>query len=361
MVNVKEKGSSEMKKILSTILIGIMMCTLMVSCGSDSQTSGESLVLYTWEGMFAQDVLDEFEEETGIEIEYAIMDANETMLARLQENDASEYDIIVADDYILDAVISEDLAMELDKSQISNYDNINPFYQSQFYDPDNKYTIPFGAGIPLIVYDQDAVGFEITSYEDLWDERLEDNVALIGNYRVINGITLLSMGHSMNESDLTVLEEAGEKLQDLAPNVRAISDNNTQDFLLSGEVSAAFLYTSQVLLALESNENLSLCYPEEGVGFGISNLFVPKNAPNAESAYAFIEFINRPEIAARLFENVRYYTTNKASEEYISEEMKEKLILPEDIQSGEIIQTIPQDADDLQLSNWNEFRQATGQ
>ncbi len=350
-----------MKKLLSLLLVVALMCALLTSCGDSTESSGGKLVIYTWEGMFDQQVLDEFQEETGIEIEYAAMDANETMLTRLQENDASEYDIIVADDYILDAIISEGLALELDKSKIPNYDNINSFYQSQFYDPDNKYTIPFGAGIPLIVYDKEATGFEITGYEDLWDERLEDNVALIGNYRVINGITLLSMGHSMNEEDLGIIEEAGTKLQALAPNVRAISENNTQDFLLSGEVAAAFLYTSQVLLALESNPDLSLCYPEEGVGFGIQNLFVPTNAPNTESAYAFIEFINRPEIAARLFESVKYYTTNKAAEEFISEEMKDKLIVPEDIQSGEIIQTIGQDADDLHLKNWNEFKQATGQ
>ena len=88
----------------------------------------------------------------------------------------------------------------------ANFGNINPLYQGQFYDPDDKYTVPYGAGIPLIVYDPDLVDFEIKGYSDLWNEELKDQVAITANYRVINGITLLSMGKSMNEEDVSVIE-----------------------------------------------------------------------------------------------------------------------------------------------------------
>ena len=85
---------------------------------------------------------------------------------------------------------------------------------------------------------------------------LEDSIALIGNYRVINGITLLTMGKSMNEEDVDTIAEAGEKLVELAPNVRMIQDDNTQNALLNGEASVAFLYTSQVTAALAENPDL---------------------------------------------------------------------------------------------------------
>ena len=90
-------------------------------------------------------------------------------------------------------------------------------------------------------------------YEDLWNPALEDNVAIVGNHRVINGITLKTMGESFNTYDLNVIQQAGDKLLELAPNIRIISDSNTQDYVVSGEVAAAFLYTSQVSAALTAN------------------------------------------------------------------------------------------------------------
>ncbi len=96
------------------------------------------------------------------------------------------------------------------------------FIGGQFYDAKDEYTVPYGAGIPLIVYDPEEVDIDIKGYSDLWDPSLEDSIALIGNYRVINGITLLTMGKSMNEEDVDTIAEAGEKLVELAPNVRMI-------------------------------------------------------------------------------------------------------------------------------------------
>ena len=157
---------------------------------------------------------------------------------------------------------------------------------SQFYDPKNEYTVPYGAGIPLIVYDPGLTDVKITGYEDLWNPALENNVALTANYRVIDGITLKTMGESFNTEDLDVIRAAGEKLLSLAPNIRVINDNNTQDYLISGEVAVAFLYTSQVSAALQARPDLEVVYPKEGLGFGIMAGFIPSQAPNADAAYA---------------------------------------------------------------------------
>ena len=229
---------------------------------------------------------------------------------------------------------------------------------SQFYDPQNEYTVPYGAGIPLIVYDPGLTDVKITGYEDLWNPELENNVALTANYRVIDGITLKTMGESFNTEDLDVIRAAGEKLLSLAPNIRVINDNNTQDYLISGEVAAAFLYTSQVSTALQARPDLEVVYPKEGLGFGIMAGFVPAKAPNADAAYAFLDYINQPENAAKCFEYIGYYCTNKAAEEYISEDMKKMIVLPEDAAEGEIVQNISQEAEDLHAEIWNQFKNA---
>ncbi len=325
---------------------------------SDGGAAGGELNLYTWDGMFPQEILTGFEEETGIRINYSNFSYDEDMLAKLEETKGGDYDLVFADDYIIELVIQEGLAQKLDTSRMENYDKLNPVFMSQFYDPQNEYTIPHGAGIPLLVYDPALTDVEITGYEDLWDPALEDNIAMTANYRVINGIALKTMGESYNTEDLDVIRAAGDRMMKLAPNIRVINDSNTQDFVISGEAAVGFLYTSQVSLAMSSRPDLKIVYPEEGLGFGIIAGFIPSEAPNADAAYAFLDYINRPENAAACFEFLGYYCSNKAAEEYISEEMKELLVLPEDASEGEIIQNISQEAEDLHAAIWDEFRNA---
>lgn len=325
---------------------------------SNDALAGTEINIFTWEGMFPQEVLDSFTEETGIKVNYSNFDTDEAMLAKLEETKGADYDIVIADDYIIGLVISEGLATKLDKSKLSNIGNINPLYQGQFYDPSDEYTIPHGAGIPLIVYDPALTDVEITSYADLWNPALEDNVAITGNYRVINGIALKTLGESFNTEDTAKIEEAGEKLLELAPNIRVINDSNTQDYLVSGETAAAFLYTSQVVAALQARPDLKVVYPSEGLGFGIMAAFIPSQAPNAQGAYAFLDYINRPEVAADCFAYLGYYCTNKAAEEFIPEEMKAYLVVPDSVTEGEIVQNISAEAEDLHAGIWENFRKA---
>lgn len=374
-----------MKKAISWFLIVSMSALLLTGCGNSAKesepgsqgadTPGESseqggedagkysglsgeLNLYTWDGMFPQEVLEGFEEATGVKINYSNFDYDEDMLAKLEETQGGVYDLVIADDYIIELAVQEGLVQKLDQNKIANFGNINPLYQGQFYDEKDEYTVPYGAGIPLIVYDPEVTGFELNSYEDLWNPALENNVALVANYRVINGITLKTMNESFNTENVDAIMAAGEKLKELAPNIRVINDSNTQDFLLSGEVGAAFLYTSQVTMALDSNPDLKICYPKEGLGFGIMAGFIPSQAPNADAAHAFLNYILDAETAAACFTHIGYYCTNKMAEEYIPEELKEMLVVPDTVTEGEIIQNISQEAEDAHATIWNEFRNA---
>ena len=256
--------------------------------------------------------------------------------------------------------IAEGLAQKLDTKKLSGWGNINPVYQGQFFDPNNEYTVPYGSGVQTIVYDPARIQKEITGYADLWDPSLKDNLAVIGNYRVINGMALKVMGESYNTEDTAVIQAAGQKLLELAPNIRLIKNDNLQDDLLSGEVGAAVMYTSQVTLAKLQNPDLRVVYPKEGVGFGIIGTFIPSKAPNAEAAYQFIDYILRPEVSAQCFEYMGYYCTNKAADEKINEAYREFLTLPEGITGGEMVQTVSAAAEEAHNKAWTEFRAACG-
>ena len=336
----------------------VMLCAALTAAMATgvnvSAKDKDELVLYTWDGMIPQEVLDDFEKETGTKVVYSNFDTDETMLEKLSQAKGGDYDVVIADDYIIESAVKEGLVQKLDKDAITNWGNINPLFQGQFYDPDDEYTVPYGAGIPLIVYDPDQVDIDIKGYKDLWDPSLEDSVAIIGAYRVICGITQLSMGERMNEDDVDVISRTGEKLQELAPNIRLIQDDNTQNALLNGEASVAFLYTSQVTQALKDNPDLKVVYPEEGLGFGILGTFIPSEAPNAEAANEFINYLLQPEVTAKCINSVGYYNTNKAADDLVDE----NLVVRDDVTKGESIENVSQEAEQEYNKIWTEFKAA---
>lgn len=341
-----------MKKLVVCALCAAMVVpTVIVSVSADSK----ELVLYTWEGMFPQEILDGFEEETGIKIVYSNFDTDETMLEKLSMAKGGDYDVVIADDYIIQNAIEEGLVEKLDTSRLSGWDNINPLYQGQFFDPDNEYTVPYGAGIPLIVYDPDMVDIDIKGYSDLWDPSLEDSVALIGNYRVLNGITNLTLGQDFNDQDVDDIKKTGEKLLELAPNVRLIQDDNTQNALLNGEASVGFLYTSQVTAALQENPDLKVVYPEEGLGFGVIGMFIPSQAPDNDEAYQFVDYILQPENAAKCFDYIGYYCTNKAADSLLE---NQDLVVPDTVTEGSSVENVSAEAEEQYNKNWTEFKAA---
>jgi len=348
-----------MKKFIALLLCLMMLATLLSACG---QKAEQELNLFTWEGMFPDEVLEAFTEETGIKINYSSFDTDETMLSKLQAAEGGDYDLVICDDYIVEPAIAEGLVTKLDKSKLSNLGNVNPLYQGQFYDPEDAYTVPYGAGVQTIVYNPANVDIEINGYADLWDASLEDQLGVIGNYRVINGMALKVLGESYNTENIDTIKAAGAKLNELAPNIRLIKDDNLQDDLLSGEVDIAVMYTSQVTLACMTNPDLKVVFPSEGIGFGIMPQFIPSKAPHPEAAYAFIDFILRPEISKLCFEWMGYYSTNTAADPLIDDAYKDFLTLPADFSGNtEMIQNVSAEAEEAHMQVWTEFRSACGQ
>jgi spermidine/putrescine-binding protein len=339
---------------------------LFFSCGLFPQ---KKLVIYTWEEMFPQEVLDSFKKVSGTEVVLNYFDYNEDMLMGLQEAEGGTYDLVIADDYIIEFVIEEGLAQKLDKTKIPNLENVNPLYQHQFYDPQDEYTVPYGAGIQTIVYDPGAVDFDIHGFSDLWNPALRGRVGITSNYRVINGMALKTMGKSYNETDPGVIEAAGKRLLELVPNIAVINDMDMDEELLSGKIDVGLMYSDQVTKSLVQNPELKVVYPEEGIGFGIMAAFIPSKAPNAAAAHKFLDFILDPWRGADCAEYLAYYCTNSAAETYIKPELREYLIMPTETRNGiemikfgnfEIMLNIDQEAEDAHRRGWEAFNHALG-
>ncbi|MDR2433210.1 MAG: spermidine/putrescine ABC transporter substrate-binding protein [Treponema sp.] len=341
-----------MKKI-RFIIMALALCAL------PRLQAQQQLIIYTWEEIFPREILDGFERANpGLEIVYETFDYNENMFLDLQSTEASNYDLVIADDYIIQLVIENDLAQKLDKRKLGNLVNVNPFYQHQFFDPKDEYTVPYGAGIQTIVYDPSKVRLDIKGYADLWDRSLRNSVGVLGNYRVMNGMALKTLGKSYNTEDIADIRNAGSKLKELVPNVRLIDDSGLDKELVSGRLSAAVMYTDMAMRARQRNPNLKTVFPREGIGFGIMAGFIPRNAPNADAAHKFLNYILDARRGAQCFEYLGYYCTYNGSEQYIKPEMKEFLILPR-FNTFEMIQNfVSQAAEDEHQRIWSEFETA---
>lgn len=345
--------------------ISLVVClALFFSC---SLLPKKQLILYTWEEMFPQEVLDSFKKVTGTEVVLKYFEYNEDMLMGLQTAEGGTYDLIIADDYIIEFVIEQGLAQKLDKAKIPNLKNVNPLYQHQFYDPYDEYTVPYGAGIQTIVYDPGKVNFEIKGFSDFWNPALRGRLGITSNYRVIDGMALKTMGKSYNETDPAVIEAAGKRLLELVPNIAVMHDTDLDEELLGGRIDAALMYTDQVTKSLIQNPELREVYPAEGIGFGVMAAFIPSKAPNAAAAHKFLDFILDPWRGADCAEYLAYYCTNSAAEAYIKPELRQYLIMPTENRNGmevikfgnfEIMLNVDQDAEDAHARIWEAFNSA---
>ena len=309
-----------MKKTLSLILALLVVLMALPACAEEEKV----LNIFTWDGYIDYEtVIKPFEEQTGIKINYAPFSSNEEMYKKLEENGASEYDVVLASDYILNASREAGMMQPLNKEVLTNWGNLDERFLSQYFDPDNEYVVPYVSGIPLIVYNPDYVDIDIKGFNDLWDESLKDSIGLIDDARVTIGMVLLSMGQSMNTTDEVILAEAAQKLDALKSNIHVLEYENLHNYLISGDVAVAYTFTPFVALALDANPDLAVVWPEEGLGFGIDGCFIPSAAPHAKNANLFLEFLLRPEIAAICAEWQYYCSPNAAAQDCLEDWYKE--------------------------------------
>lgn len=344
-----------MKKTLSLILALLVVLMALPACAEEEKV----LNIFTWDGYIDYEtVIKPFEEQTGIKINYAPFSSNEEMYKKLEENGASEYDVVLASDYILNASREAGMMQPLNKEVLTNWENLDERFLSQYFDPDNAYVVPYVSGIPLIVYNPDYVAIDIKGFNDLWDESLKDSVGLIDDARVTIGMVLLSMGQSMNVTDDEILAQAKEKLFALRDNIHMLEYENLHNALISGDISVAYTFTPFVALALDANPDLKLVYPEEGIGFGIDGLFIPKNAPHPENANLFLNYLMDAQVAATTVEWQYYCSPNKAALEVVADWYRDNEVftgLYDHLDEGEYIMNLG--ADEAKFQDiWTEFK-----
>ncbi len=307
-----------MKRLLSLLLALAVIGALSPAAAEEEKV----LNLFTWATYIDDATIARFTEKTGISVNYTNFASNEEMLLKMSAA-GGEFDVILASDYALNMLRKDGKLQKLDKALLPNYENLDPAFLSQYFDPDNEYTVPYTAGTPLIVYDPAQVGIEITGYEDLWDPSLKDSIVVIDDARNIIGITLKTLGYSFNTTDDAQLEQAREKLMLLRPNIRSFNYDTPHNDLLSGEVSVGYMFTPFVLLAMDSNPDLKVVYPKEGMGFGIDALVIPEGAPHPGNAHQLLNFLLDSEVAGNTAAMQYYLSPVETAYPFIPEYLRD--------------------------------------
>ncbi|MDO5719028.1 MAG: spermidine/putrescine ABC transporter substrate-binding protein [Tissierellia bacterium] len=304
-----------MKKIIL-----VLMLILLTGCaGSDS----ENVVnVYNWGEYMDKDILKDFEAETGIKVKYDTFVTNEDLYVKMKKGGDS-YDVIIPSEYMIERMIGEDMLQKLDKEKLENLHNIDPKLLNMDYDPDSEYSIPYLWGTLGIVYNKNKVDGEVESWDILWDKKYENEIVMLDSSRDSIGIALKRLGYSMNTKDEKELEEARNLLVEQKPLVLAYQVDQTKDIMVGEEASIAVMYSGDAYDAIRQNDNLEYIIPKEGSNLWFDSMVIPSNAKNIDNAYKFIDYICKPEVAAKLADYVGYSTPNLECKDLLEPEMRE--------------------------------------
>ena len=304
-----------MKKKFLLIIIIVMLC-----CGCSFNEDVRQLNILNWSSYIPNEVILDFEKETGIEVNYGTYSSNEELLAKISVAKEGTYDLIFPSDYMVEIMISRGLIQEMKTYRLDNIDNLNLNFLNKEYDLGNKYTLPFIAASTVIAVNRDVISDDINSYNDLLNSKYKNEIVLIDDQRIIIGMALLANGYDMNSTNSGELEVAKNWLLKLKENLKAYDSDSPKNFLISGEASIAVLWNAEGALASMENSSIENIFPKEGVALSIDNFAIPNGAKNIDELYEFIDYILRDDVMAKIIESYPYKTVNVASEEMLSDE-----------------------------------------
>ncbi|MBI2921597.1 MAG: spermidine/putrescine ABC transporter substrate-binding protein [Planctomycetes bacterium] len=282
------------------------------------------LHLAIWANYLDPAVVAEFEKETGIKVVEENFDSNESLLAKIEAG-AEGYDLIVPSDYTVQGMIRAGLLAELDLARIPNVKHLSPRFREIWYDPGNRHSVPYLWGTTGIGYDASKVDPPPASWGDLLEaarvEKYKGRVGMMDDAREAIGAALRLKGRSINSTDAGELAEAKALLIAQKPFVARYDSETYDDLMLSGALVMAQGWSGDFAKARAENANVRYVVPREGGVIWADNFAVVKTSKHKAEAEAFIDFVMRPEVNARIVNFLRYPSSNEAAKAFVKAEV----------------------------------------
>lgn len=325
-----------MNKVYKFLLV-ISAFTLILFFGqrrlnsSSNGSNDKDIYFYNWGDYVDPEVLKDFEEETGYNVIYETFDSNEAMMAKIEQG-KTYYDLAFPSEYTVEMMRERGLLEKLDHSKIIGLDNIDERFLDQPYDPGNEYSIPYFWGSFGIIYNTEKYNKEdLDSWNKLWDPKFEGEILSFDGARETLGIGLLAKGYSLNERDEKILKDVKNNLVPFMNNVKALLADEIRMYMAQGEADIGITFSGEAAMAIDMNDKLDYIIPKEGSNIWFDTIVIPKTSKNHEGAYSLINYLLRPDIAARNADYIWYATPNKKAMDLIDPEARaDKTLYPDD-------------------------------
>ncbi|MBV9532246.1 MAG: polyamine ABC transporter substrate-binding protein [Bradyrhizobium sp.] len=332
--------------------IGLAAAAILGTAALGSRLAGaadRTVNFYNWSNYIAPHVLDDFTSESGVKVVYDTFDANETLETRLLAG-KSGYDIVVPTAYFLQRQIKASIFQKLDKSKLPNLANAWPFVTEHLatYDPGNLYGVNYMWGTTGIGYNlkmvQQILGADARI--DSWDivfepEKLakfkDCGVHMLDSADDIFPAALRYLGLDPNSTRPADLEKAADMLDKVRPFVRKFHSSEYLSALATGEICLVVGWSGDVMQAksraAEARNGVEIGYsiPKEGAQMFFDNLAIPADAQHVAEAYELINYLYRPEVAAKNSNYLSYANGNLASQKLLDPQIRsDKSIYPDE-------------------------------
>ena len=345
------------KLLLMAACLGAMFA--FTACGS--KDDGNTLTVLNYGKYIESSVLDAFEEETGIHVNYEEYVNPEETYTKYKSG-AIDYDVICTSDYMVERLINEGEAKEINFDKIPLSKNLDDSYFefSKAFDPENKYSMPYFFGTVGILYNKNKVDAnDVKSWDILWNKKYKDQIIMEDSVRDTFVPALKRLGFSSNSTDKKELETALDQLIEQKPLVYSYLVDESADEVVAGNASMALVYSGEAAYAESLSKDLDYSVPTEGSNMWIDSWMIAKTCKNQENAEKFLDFLCREDIAMKNFEYVYYATPNKAVYNKLDKETQEnKTIFPDEetLNNCEIFRYLDEDSIALYNKLWKELK-----
>lgn len=342
--------------IAALVVLTMALALFCTGCGKEKK----EITVYNWGEYIDPSVLETFEEETGIHVNYTTFETNESLYSTLSTG-GYDIDVIIISDYMVSRLASENKLAKLDFSNIPNFDLIGDDYKNLSYDPENLYSVPYMWGTVGLIYNSAMIDEELTSWGAMFDQKYKDQIVMINNSRDAFAIALQYLGYDINTTDKAQLQEAYDLLEEQSKIVQSYAMDQIFDKLESGEAALGVYYAGDYLTMLENNPDLKFVVPEEGSNWFVDAMCIPSESTKQEMAETFINFMSSTEISTLNMEAIGYSSPNtEAAETYSADldDLSKSVMFPssEILGNCEIFTNLPQDILELYDSLWTKLK-----
>ena len=312
-----------MKKIFISILLLTLFLTGCSSNNSDEGTKKSDITLnvYNWGDFIDPDVINMFEEETGIKVNYENFNNNEELLAKIEAG-STNYDVLFPSDYMVGIMREKGLLQTLDYSNIPNAKYIDERFVGLNYDPKQEYNVPYMWQTVGISYNSKVVTDPVDSWNILWNEKYKRNIIMLDSSRDTIGITLKKLGYSLNTKNDKELKEAKEELIKQKELVSSYQVDYYKTALIGGEADMSLAWSGDAMYIKSENPDFEYSIPKEGTNVSIDCMVIPTQSLHKKEAEMFINFMNKPEVAAKNAEYIKYSSPNLEAIKLLPDEEK---------------------------------------